>query len=221
MSFRGSEQTDIHRNRRKKKERKRARCHCNALPLSTFHLLAFILSTSTTFIGENCSPHHIINPIKDKSTLRIYKCFAFVRSLVRSFGCWCIIQFTPHEYRRMLSKTWVICQCIILSWNHFTNTHTPSKQVQCTSEIWISWLWFVWFNNHKLSVECHFMSKVEKSTLKFKTNIQIANNPAKISMISESFHSKTQKYISIELIEFGGKREKTNYYYCISLIAFP
>lgn len=40
---------------------------------TTFHLLAFWLSTSTTFIVENCSPHQIINPIKDKSTPQIYK----------------------------------------------------------------------------------------------------------------------------------------------------
>lgn len=39
----------------------------------TFHLPAFLLSTSTTFIVENCSPHQIINPIKDKSTPQIYK----------------------------------------------------------------------------------------------------------------------------------------------------
>lgn len=33
----------------------------------------FWLSTSTTFIVENCSQHQIINPMKDKSTPQIYK----------------------------------------------------------------------------------------------------------------------------------------------------
>lgn len=86
--------------------------------LNTVQLSAFLLSASTAFIVENCSPHQIINPIKDESTPQMnkYKCL-LPPWLVRPFHSWIyepiswdtlkmlVIYMIPHSTEQTLEKS--------------------------------------------------------------------------------------------------------------------
>lgn len=100
--------------------------------LNTVQLSAFLLSASTAFIVENCSPHQIINPIKDESTPQMnkYKCL-LPPWLVRPFHSWIyepiswdtlkmlVIYMIPHSTEQTLEKSnaYRISRCRFLHQN--------------------------------------------------------------------------------------------------------
>lgn len=89
-----STQTRIKRNEKKKG-------YSNVLPLST--CLHSFYQRQQLLLSENCSPHQIINPIKDKSTLQICMniCMIFVLNVNKykcSFLLFCCYMLAPWYY---------------------------------------------------------------------------------------------------------------------------